>query len=318
MIAHTTIMQSAGLDSGMRAVLDDIASWPVITTDPVAAARASPERFLRWSRPAVSVESVEDYEVQGEQRAFRVRVYRPGRLPRPPALYIHGGAWSVGSIELADRLCRRLCSESGRLIASVGYALAPEEPYPAGLDDCVDALAWLDHEHDLIGSDGSAPVVVGESSGANLAAAMCLRARAGTAQPIAALVLICPVLGDDFATESHQRWGGGEFLVSSDLLADFWQMYLAGKGVDPFAAPLRARDLNDFPPATIVIAGCDPLRDDGVNFARGLSAAGGSVELIEAPGLLHGFIYMDGVSEPAARTVDRVFTLTTPDELSED
>lgn len=311
--------RSTELDPGMQVVLDEVARWapPAPGADPVLAARETAERFVQWSRPAVLVDSIEDLYVQGASSEFRVRIYRPGPEPTQPVLYIHGGAWSAGSIELADRFCRRLCAGSKCIVASVDYRLAPDEPYPAGLDDCAETLVWLDIERDRLGSDGSDPIVAGESAGANLAAALCLRARAGDVRPIARQVLICPVLGDDFATDSHRRWGSGEFLVSSSALADAWQMYLAGRHVDPFAAPLRVHDLSGLPPALIVAAGCDPLHDDGTRFARRLSAAGGPVGIIEAPGLLHGFIYMDGVSAAAAQLVDRICTLHPTDKNSE-
>ena len=318
MISSSSPKPATGLDPGMQVVLDEVAGWPAPAgADQVLAAREMSERFIRWSRPTVPVNRVEDLYVQGARRELRVRIYRSSPEQTPPLLYLHGGGWSSGSIELADRFCRRACVASGRLVASLDYGLAPEEPYPAALEDCAAALAWLDREYDRLGSDGSDPVVIGESAGANVAAALCLRARAGDTRPIARQVLICPMLGDDFATDSHLQFGDGTFLVSSSALADALQTYLGGKHADLYAAPLRARDLSGLPPTTVVVAGYDPLRDDGVNFARRLSAAGGSVEILEAPGLLHGFIYMDGVSEAAARMVDRICALDSTDEQSE-
>jgi acetyl esterase len=103
-------------------------------------------------------------------------------------------------------------------------------------------------------------------------------------------------------------------LVDSSVLSDAWRRYLATSAADAYAAPLRVSDLSGLPPATIVVAECDPLHDDGIRFAQGLSAAGGLVDLLEAPGLLHGFIYMDDVSEAAAQMVDRIFALQSTDE----
>jgi acetyl esterase len=303
----------------MQMVLADVAGWPETdTTDPVVSERAGAESFVRWSRPTVAVASVEDVAIRGARGLLWIRVYRQGHEPEQPILYIHGGGWSAGSITLADRFCRRLCSGSGCLVASVGYGLAPEEPYPFALEDCVSALTWLVEDGKQIGADGDAPFVIGESAGANLAAALCLRVRDARAPAIAQQVLVCPVLDDDLETNSHQRWGGGEYLISSSAVAASWRTYLGNELVDAFAAPLRATDLTGLPAATIIVAGCDPLHDDGVNFARRLTAARVPVELIEAPGLLHGFIYMDGVSEAAARMVDRICALHSSDEQSED
>lgn len=302
------------LDAGMQRVLADVARWPgARAADPIVSEREIAERFVRWSRPMVQVTSVEDVAVRGARGLLWIRVYRQSQEPMQPVLYIHGGGWSAGSITLADRFCRRLCSESGCLVASVGYGLAPEEPYPVALEDCFSAFTWLVEEGKQIGADGRPPFVVGESAGANLAASLCLRVRDARAPAIAQQVLVYPVLDDNLETGSHQRWGGGEYLISSAALAASWRTYLGTHAVDAFAAPLRATDLTGLPAATIVAAGCDPLHDDGVNFARRLTAAHVPVELIEAPGLLHGFIYMDGVSEAAARMVDRICALHSTD-----
>ena len=306
---------AALLDPGMEVVLSDAATWSgPDTADPLVAGRAFAESFVRWSRPPIPVPSVKDVSVRGPRGFLWVRVYRPGPSCSQPILYMHGGAWSAGSLALADRFCRRLCVGTDRLVASVAYSLAPEEPYPAALDDCVAALTWLADEGSAFGADGDAPIVVGESAGANLAAALCLRGRDREDLRIARQVLICPILSDDLDTDSHRRWGGGEYLVSTQALADSWQIYLSNRPGDAYAAPSRANDLSGLPPATIVVAGCDPLHDDGVAFARRLVAAGVPAELIEAPGLLHGFIYMDGVSHAAACTVDRICALHSMDE----
>ncbi len=316
---NATLDNADQLDPGMRAVLAEVATWPSPeTADPVASGRAAAERFIEWSRPSVPVASVEDVEIRRSNRPLRLRVYRPTPEPAALMLYLHGGGWSAGSVELADRLCRRLAKGSGRAVVSVDYALAPEHPYPAALGDCVDALEWISKEAVESRSDGRPPVVVGESAGANLAAALCLQVRSDEGPRIAQQTLICPVLDLDVRTKSHQRWGSGKYLISSSALAESWCTYLGGRSVDELAAPLHAKNLTGLPEATIVIAQCDPLRDDGASFARKLTAAGVSAELIEAAGLLHGFIYMDAVSEAAARMVDRICALHSTYEESED
>lgn len=298
------------LDPGMRTVLADVAAWePPKDADPIAGARAFARTFSRWSRPALPVEGIEDVEFAGPRGRLRVRIYRPSRTMASLALFLHGGGWSAGSIELADRTCRRLSVASDRVVVSLEYALAPEEPYPAALDDSFAALSWLTDYAGSIGADGTGIVVVGESAGANLAAALCLRERDAGGGRIGAQVLICPVLDDRIETESHRRWGGGDYLVSSSALAAGWRTYLGQRSTDALAAPLRAAELYGLPPATIVVAGCDPLRDDGVAYARKLAEAGTPVQLIEAEGLLHAFTYMDGVSTAAADFVDRIARL---------
>jgi acetyl esterase len=307
------------LDAGMCTVIAEAAAWESPDSgDPTAEARAFASAFTRWSRPVLPVESVEDVLIAGPRRQLRMRIYRPRAAAAPLALFIHGGGWIAGSIEISDRICRRLCNGSGHIIASVDYALAPEEPYPAALDDCVAALTWLGKHSRFIGASGLEPVVVGESAGANLAAALCLRAREDGLQSIARQVLICPVLDDSTKTESHRRWGNGDYLLTSAALGASWRTYLGARSIDAFAAPLRATNLGALPAAVIVVAGCDPLRDDGVAYARKLTAAGTAVELIEANGLLHAFIYMDGVSRAAAETVDRICALHPENEDLED
>jgi acetyl esterase len=221
-------------------------------------------------------------------------------------MYLHGGAWCAGSLDLADRVCRRLARASGRTVFSVGYALAPEHPYPAALDDCAAAWNWIVEHQTTPGSPAPSATVVGESAGANLAAALCLYLRDNNQALPSTQVLICPVLDDALSAASHRTWGGGRYLVTTAALNESWQTYLGGRAPDQYAAPQRATDLAHLPPAHVVVAECDPLHDDGVLYARRLLEAGTPADLHVAEGLLHGFVYMDGVSAAAARTLDRI------------
>jgi acetyl esterase len=220
-------------------------------------------------------------------------------------MYLHGGAWYAGSLDLADRVCRRLARASGRIVVSVGYALAPEHPYPAALDDCIAAWHWV-VEHTPPDSLSQGVAIVGESAGANLAAALCLFLHDHNQVLPSRQVLICPVLDDALSAPSHRTWGGGRYLVTTTALKASWQIYLGGRAPDRYAAPLRATDLQHLPPAHVVVAECDPLHDDGVRYVQRLLEAGTSAEVHVAKGLLHGFVYMDGVSATAARTLDRI------------
>lgn len=234
------------------------------------------------------------------------RIYRPrgAPVPAPVVLFFHGGGWTVGSIEFADGLVRELADASKAIWVSAAYRLAPENPYPAAVDDAWTALRWLTAEAESIGGDLSRLAVAGESSGANLAAALALRARDAGGPLLSHQYLLFPPLDVGLDTDSCRRYGEG-FVLTREALRWFWGNYL-GDGLDSppvLAAPLRAPDLTGVAPATVVVAQYDPLRDDGVAYARRLEAADVPVALIEWEGMTHGAIQMTGRVERARELV---------------
>jgi acetyl esterase len=247
------------------------------------------ERELMAAPPAV--ESVEDLEIDGPDGRIPLRIYRPaGAAPLRTILFAHGGGWVLGSLDHADVDCRCLALDTGCVLVSVEYRLAPEHPFPAGLEDLHAAARWTASEIGAFGGDPERIVVAGDSAGGNLAAALCLLAARRGGPAIEHQVLIYPAIDAGLETASHRAFGEGYWLESEDMRW-FWELYTDGSAgaADPLASVLRAPDLSGLPPATIVTAGCDVLRDEAEAYADRLREAGVPVTVLRHEGQLHGF-----------------------------
>jgi acetyl esterase len=221
-----------------------------------------------------------------------VRVYGAGGdTAGPLVVYMHGGGWVMGDLELNDVMCRRLTREFGFLIVSVDYRLAPEHPFPVPLEDCYAATVWAHGQAAELGADPQRLVVMGTSAGGNLAAATTLLARDRGAPAISGQVLVYPVLDDTMASQSYQSNATGYFL-EREQMRWYWQQYTPEPAdrSTALAAPLRAGDLAGLPPAVIITAEFDPLRDEGELYAVRLRQAGVRAEYRRYDGQIHGFI----------------------------
>jgi acetyl esterase len=252
-----------------------------------AAARASMRRAIEIAASRPLRCAVRDARVAG----VPVRVYGDAG---PPFVYLHGGGWVQGDLDTHDALCRRIAVEAGRVVTSVGYRLAPEHPFPAGLEDVVAVLRALP------GAE-----VGGDSAGGNLAAAACLVLRdAGDPLP-ARQVLIYPALDQRRVAPSHRLFARGFLLTAADM--DWFQgHYRFGDPLDPRASPLLAPDLRGLPPAVVATAGFDPLRDEGEAYAAALRVAGVPVVHLDEAALVHGYANMDGAVRAADAAVARL------------
>lgn len=218
-----------------------------------------------------------------------VRVYRPTAGWTGTVLFLHGGGWVVGNLDTNDRLCRALALAAGAQIVSLDYRLAPEHPFPAGLDDTTDALAAL--ARGALDADPAALAVAGHSSGGNLAAAVARRARDGGTVALRHQTLLCPVLDHDLSRPSYGAFTADLPLTAADM-AWYWDLYLPDENArdHPDASPLRVPDAVGLPPATIIVAAIDPLHDEALAYAEKLSAAGVPVELLVEPGVPHLYL----------------------------
>lgn len=282
-------------------VLDPwVAEW--LEENPLPAIAESPEllplaRGPQGGPPTREIASVTDETVDG----VPVRVYVGDTAPTGLVVYFHGGGWCIGSIGVMDNVARELAHATGAAVVSVEYRLAPEHPYPAGLDDCEAVTRWALANTARFGVRPTQVVVAGESAGGNLAAAAALRLRGGTEVPLAGQILLYPVLDGESSTHpSRQEFRG---IVVSDVdRRFFWSSYTAGRpdaDADPFIAPLRAPALAGLPPALVVLGGCDFLRDEGRAYATRLRAEGVDTTEICYPGQPHGFL---NFAFPAATT----------------
>ena len=245
-------------------------------------------RFLGKGEP---VARVEDLEIPGPAGPIPVRIYRP-RLDQPlPALvYLHGGGWLMGNLETHDHYCRALCAKAGIVVVSVDYRLAPEHKFPAAVEDAYAATDWLAKNASQQGVCVQRIAVGGDSAGGNLAAAAALLARERGTPQLAFQLLIYPVLDYAFDTASYRENASGFHLTRQDMICS-WQYYLNNEleGDHPLASPLRAADLSRLPPAMVITAEFDPLRDEGQCYAERLEAAGIPVQYGCYAGMIHGF-----------------------------
>ena len=221
------------------------------------------------------------------------RLYRPATAgPHPVVVYFHGGGWVLGGHDSDDPLCRDLCVRSDSIIVSVDYRHAPEARFPAAVDDAFAALRWVSSHAESLGGLPGAVAVAGWSAGANLATVVCRLARDAGGPAIAGQLLIAPVTDADLTRRSY-RENGERYILTSAMMQWFFDHYVdAADRTDPRVAPLRAKDLSNLPPATIVTCEFDPLRDEGAAYAEALAAAGVDVQHIKARGHIHSSLTM--------------------------
>jgi acetyl esterase len=227
-------------------------------------------------------------------RKIPIRVYRPrAGQPLPALLYFFGGGWTLGSIETCDAVCRSLANTAGCLVIAVGYRLAPEHRFPAAVEDCHEALVHIAAHAADFGADPARLAVGGDSAGGNLAAAVALLTRADPAVELAGQLLVYPNT-DQLAEDESLRANDDPWLFNHRSVGWYRDHYLAdpADAADPLASPLRAPDLTGLPPALVITAEYDPLRDQGEAYAGRLAEAGVEVEVVRYPGMVHGFFTM--------------------------
>jgi acetyl esterase len=251
--------------------------------------------------PGPEIASVRDIEIPGQAGGIPARVYEPVTDPPGTVVYYHGGGWVLGSVDDWDAVTRALAVASGCRLVSVDYRLAPEHRFPAAVDDAFDALVG-------VGSAlaGDQPLVVaGDSAGGNLAAVAALRARDASGPALALQVLVYPVTDHDVDRPSYRAYDGREFIVNRGDMVWFWDLYSPDPASrsNPYASPLRATDLAGLPPAYIVTAEHDPLRDEGFAYADRLRAARVPVEHRHYGAQIHGFFTMVNVLDDADKAV---------------
>jgi acetyl esterase len=236
------------------------------------------------------------------------RLYRPVDTRPPLVVYLHGGGWTVGSLESHDRICRRLADGSGAAVLAISYRLAPEHPWPASVEDTVAALRWVASEPPELGEVPDAVAVAGDSAGGTLAALACLRLRDEHPAALPGLQVLLYANTDLTGAEPSMREKAVGWGLNADTIRFFNSQWVPDRTrwSDPGVSPLHAPDLSGLPSALIVTAEHDPLRDESEAYARRLRDAGVEVELRREPGLIHSFMLLDEVSPACAAAADRV------------
>lgn len=280
---------------------------PPLADQSLAQARAGYATLAVQSGP--EVDAVRDVEVtDGQHGPFTVRIYTPAADDddgpgRGCLMWIHGGGFVIGDLETADSTCRVLANEAGVVVVSVDYHLAPEHPYPAAIDDVVTALDWVVAHAEDLGIDPARLALGGDSAGGNLTAVACQLARAAGGPAIAFQVLVYPAV--DLVGDHRSRTENGEgYFLTQETMVWFGRQYLGGRDpATPRVSPLQATDFTRLPPAVVLTAEFDPLRDEGLAYADALEAAGVPVERLHFEGEIHGFFDFDFLPDCAvART----------------
>ena len=259
-----------------------------------AAAAAGPKR----SPPTAT-----DLTIPGPAGPIPARFYEPpglGLEGRPLIVYFHGGGWTIGSIDTCESVCRFLALHAAAAVLAVGYRLAPEHPFPAAVEDAFAAYRWAAVDNSRLGVDARRVAVAGDSAGGNLAAALSLIARDDGGPAPAMQALIYPVTDAVGGHRSRDEFAEGFLLTRADM--DWFERHYLPPSVDradPRVSVLRAPDLSRLPPAYVLTAGFDPLRDEGEAYAERMREAGVEVTLRRHPGLIHGFANMTAISNAA-------------------
>jgi acetyl esterase len=281
------------LDPQVKVLLDQMAAanQPAFHSQSPADARKAMDAMLNVLGPGPDVHKVEDRKIPGPAGDIPVRIYSPPGKPIGILVYFHGGGWVVGDIASHDYVCRALTNAAGCVVVSVDYRLAPEHKFPAGPEDCYAATEWVPKNAASLGSDADHIAVGGDSAGGNLAAVISLMARDRKGPRIRHQMLIYPVTDAAMDTPSYKEFTADGFVLSKLDMEWFWGYYLANKrdGENPYASPSRASNLSNLPPAHIITASHDPLRDEGEAYAELLKKAGNRVKVKRYQGVVHGF-----------------------------
>jgi acetyl esterase len=282
---------------------------PTHTLSPAEARAFYRERRTVTQPDAPPIAETRDFKAEGPHGPIPLRLYHPQpaaqRRSAPPVLvYYHGGGWVIGDLDTHDTLCRELANSAGIAVVAVDYRMGPEHRFPASVDDCIAATRWVrDHASDL-GVDASRLAVGGDSAGGNLATVVAIALRDAGDLPVRFQLLIYPATDQRRGWPSHTSNGQG-YLLTSDTMSYFHDHYIIdpAQDLDWRASPLLHTDLSKLPPALVLTAGYDPLRDEALQYSHLLTLAGNRVTHINFERQIHGFITMGRVIDEANAAV---------------
>jgi acetyl esterase len=294
------------LDPKVRELLDLRADAPPLGTVPVEEMReGAPSQMaelFRMGLISTPVADVEDRLIPGPAGDLTVRIYTPeGAGPFPLVVFFHGGGWVLGDLDTHDPFCRALCSGADCLGVSVGYRLAPEHPFPAAVDDALAATRWVAAHAQKIGGDPERIAVAGDSAGGNLSAVTALRIRDEGGPALRGQLLIYPALGYHTPPTASYLENAEGYGLTYEAARWFYAQYLAdeSQAANPHATPLLAPDLSGLPPALVITADYDVLRDEGERYVERLRAADVEARAARYDGVHHRFAEMIGILDQA-------------------
>lgn len=279
------------------------AGLPQVWEAPVEVLRRNTQGRVALAGKIEPLAAIENRFIPGPTSDLPIRIYRPATNSQRTIVYFHGGGWVLNFLDIYDASLSRLANQSNATIVSVNYQKAPEHPYPTPFDDCYSTLKWvISHKNEL--ALPSEIGVAGDSAGANLAAAVALKARDHQIE-LSFQFLIYPCLDRNFSTDSYRANATG-YGLSTQAMQWFWEQYLPGNAHndDPYAAPQRAQSFAGLAPAIIITAQYDPLLSDGENYLAALQNAGVSVSYRKFDGMIHGFFTNLAVTPTASTAID--------------
>jgi acetyl esterase len=282
---------------------------PMETLSPAAARQSAIDALKATAGPAEDIGRVEDLTIPHPARPIPIRIYTPAADgPFACLVYFHGGGWVVCDLDTHDAVCRAIARRAGAVVVAVDYRLAPEYKFPAAIDDCYAATEWVAANAVRLRIDPRRIAVGGDSAGGTLSTVMCLKARGEGGPALALQVLVYPVMNlASFETESYREFAEGYYLTRAEM-EWFRGHYLAGieDAQNPYASPLLAPDLRGLPPALVITAECDTLRDEGEAYAMRLAAAGVDVTCTRYAGMIHPFFSLFGALRQGRRAIEQV------------
>ena len=315
------------LDSDMQAVIDQLKKFnapPIETLTPnnarnaptlknaveEMAANSATVRTMNVAMPTLpeQVGRIENILIPTPEGELLARVYSPDAdsdTALPVIVYFHGGGWVIADLNVYEPSCRALCNSVEAIVVSVAYRQSPEVKYPAAVNDAYAATQWVLQNAAQIGGDPTRVAIAGESAGGNLATVTCLKTKAEGGQMPIAQLLIYPVTDTSMSQPSYAE-NENSAPLNSKMMPWFWKYYLDEKAQknDPYIAPLRAKDLSGLPPAIVITAENDPLRDEGEQYAVALANVGVSVDSKRFDGVTHEFFGVAGAVSKAKEALD--------------
>jgi len=289
--------------------LSSIGARDITELTPVEAREEDERTSLPFLTKPEPVEKIENHKIRDGLSEIPVRVYWPKSTGDeqdmyPIIVYFHGGGWVVGKVELFDELCSMLANRSESIVISVNYRLAPESKFPAGLHDCYSVTKWAADNAEFLDGDRDTIIVGGDSAGGNLATAVSLMAKERNGPQIAAQILIYPVtdLTIDMSKYSKDRFG-----PSKEAMEWFGREYVKhdSETKDPLVSP-QYGDLHGLPPAVVVTAECDPLREQDLEYVKKLEQSGVKTKLLDYPGMVHGFVQLPGYFQEGREAIEKI------------
>jgi acetyl esterase len=305
-------MLSERLDPKVRQLLEDLAAQGgprLEDLSPREARKVAVEGLQPLAGTPEPVRSVDNLRIPGPLGEIPLRVYIPdAEAPRPAMVYFHGGGWVVCDLDTHEVVCSAIARRAGAVVIAVDYRLAPEHSFPAAVTDCYAATNWVAENSERLGIDPDRISVGGDSAGGNLGTVVSLKARNAGGPAIASQILVYPVTDlSSFGTGSYEEFADGYHLTRAEM--EWFRDYYTPNSEDrksPLASPLLADDLSGLPPAVIITAECDPLRDEGEAYAQRLRDAGVSVTATRYKGMIHPFFSLSGVIPQGVAAIQQV------------